>query len=86
MSVNSTVIQKRLAFHQQALDKLQEAYLALVEGGVQSYTIDDRSLTRFDLPKLMEEIREEERVVDELTSLLNGGKRRRAFAILPRDW
>lgn len=86
MSVNRTVIQKRLAFHQQALDKLQEAYLALVEGGVQSYTIDDRSLTRFDLPKLMEEIREEERVVDELTSLLNGGKRRRAFAILPRDW
>lgn len=84
--MNRTVIQKRLAFHQDALDKLQKAYLALVEGGVQSYTIDDRSLTRFDLPKLMEEIREEERVVDQLTTLLAGGKRRRAFAILPRDW
>lgn len=84
--MNRTVIQKRLAFHQDALDKLQTAYLALVEGGVQSYTIDDRSLTRFDLPKLMEEIREEERVVDQLTTLLAGGKRRRAFAILPRDW
>ncbi|NLM85542.1 MAG: hypothetical protein GX171_02485 [Clostridiales bacterium] len=81
-----TVIQQRLVFHQAALEKLQAAYLALVEGGVQSYTIDDRSLTRFDLPRLMEEIRTEERVVDELTSLLNGGKRRRAFAILPRDW
>jgi hypothetical protein len=81
-----SVIRKRLVFHQEALEKLQEAYLALVEGGVQSYTIDDRSLTRFDLPKLMNEIREEERIVDELTALLEGGKRRRAFAILPRDW
>lgn len=81
-----TIIQKRLEFHQKALDKLQEAYLALVEGGVQSYTIDDRSLTRFDLPRLMEEIRQEERVVDELTSMLSGGSRRKAFGILPRDW
>ncbi len=81
-----TIIQKRLEFHQAALDKLQEAYLALVEGRVQSYTIDDRSLTRFDLTRLMEEIRQEERVVDELTSMLNGGSRRRAFGILPRDW
>lgn len=84
--MNRTVIQQRLAFHQSALEKLQTAYVKLVEGGVQSYTIDDRSLTRFDLPKLMEEIREEERIVDELTELLNGGKRRRAFAVLARDW
>ena len=61
----TATIQQRLAFHQAALDKLQAAYLALVDGGVQSYTIDDRSLTRFDLPKLMEEIRTEERIVDE---------------------
>lgn len=84
--MDRTVIQQRLAFHQSALEKLQAAYVKLVEGGVQSYTIDDRSLTRFDLPKLMEEIREEERIVDELTELLNGGKRRRAFAVLARDW
>lgn len=84
--MNRTVIQQRLAFHQSALDKLRKAYVKLVEGGVQSYTLDDRSLTRFDLPKLMEEIRQEERIVDELTELLNGGKRRRAFAVLPRDW
>lgn len=84
--MNRTEIEKRLVFHQTALDKLQAAYLALVEGGVQSYSIDDRSLTRFDLPRLMEEIRKEESVVDELTALLGGGKRRRAFAVLPRDW
>jgi hypothetical protein len=84
--MNRTIIQARLTFHQQALDKLQAAYLALVDGGVQSYSIDDRSLTRFDLPKLMEEIRKEENEVNQLTALLSGGVRRKAFGIVPRDW
>jgi hypothetical protein len=84
--MNRTIIQSRLTFHQQALDKLQAAYLALVDGGVQSYSIDDRSLTRFDLPKLMEEIRKEENEVNQLTALLSGGVRRKAFGIVPRDW
>ena len=84
--MNRTIIQARLTFHQQALDKLQAAYLALVDGGVQSYSIDDRSLTRFDLPKLMEEIRKEENEVNQLTALLSGGVRRNAFGIVPRDW
>ena len=84
--MNRTIIQARLSFHQQALDKLQAAYLALVDGGVQSYSIDDRSLTRFDLPKLMEEIRKEENEVNQLTALLSGGVRRKAFGIVPRDW
>ena len=84
--MNRTIIQSRLTFHQQALDKLQAAYLALVDGRVQSYSIDDRSLTRFDLPKLMEEIRKEENEVNQLTALLSGGVRRKAFGIVPRDW
>ena len=83
---NQAVIQASLAFHQAVLEKLQAAYLQLVDGGVQSYTIDDRSLTRFDLGRLSDEIRQEESKIGQLTALLNGGKRRRAFAILPRDW
>lgn len=83
---NQAVIQASLVFHRTVLEKLQAAYLQLVDGGVQSYTIDDRSLTRFDLGRLSEEIREEESKIGQLTALLNGGKRRRAFAILPRDW
>jgi len=53
---------------------------------VKSYTIDDRSLTRFDLDKLKDEIADEENTVDELTAMLNGMKPRRAFGVLPRDW
>ena len=35
-----------LDFHKVAKQKLQEAYLAIAEGGVQSYSIGSRSLTK----------------------------------------
>ena len=79
-------LRARLDFRKKALEKLREAYLALVDGRVKSYTIDDRQLTRFDLPDLRREIEEAERAVDELAAQLGGKKTRRAFAILPRDW
>ena len=66
--------------------KLRVAYLKLLDGGVKSYRIDDRELTRFDLPKLQEEIKSAEKKVDELTTLLEGQKPRRAIAVIPRDW
>lgn len=79
-------LRARLDFWQSALSKLRSAYLALVDGGVKSYTIDDRELTRFDLPALKGEIENAEKKVDELLSELNGRKRRKAFGIVPRDW
>ncbi len=81
-----SVIRKRLGFHQAVYDKLQEAYIALLEGGAQSYRIDDRSLTRLDLKTLQEEIEAEERNIDELEALLEGKRRRKAFGVIPRDW
>ena len=63
-----------------------KTYLKLLGGGVQSYKIDDRELTRFDLPKLQDEIEAAEKKVDELTALLEGQKPRRAVAVIPRDW
>ena len=83
---NQTEIKTRLAFWKSALEKMQAAYLALVDGGVKSYTIDDRQLTRFDIPDLLKQIEEAERRVDELISLLGGGKARKVFGIVPRDW
>lgn len=76
----------RLDFYQTALQKMRAAYLALVDGGVKSYSIDDRTLTRFDLPSLLEEIKETERKVDELTALCSGRRARKAFGIVPRNW
>ncbi len=81
-----TELNARLVFWQSALQKMRTAYLALVDGGVQSYTIDDRSLTRFDLPDLMKKIEVAEKKVDELSKLVQGKKARKAFGIVPRNW
>ena len=83
---NAVELRARLDFWQKALEKLRAAYLKLLDGGVKSYRIDDRELTRFDLPKLQEEIEGAEKKVDELTALLGGQKPRRAVAVIPRDW
>lgn len=79
-------LRARLEFRRDALKELRKAYLALVKGGVKSYMIDDRQLTRFDLPALKKEIEAAEAEIDELENLLNGQRPRRAFGILPRDW
>ena len=83
---NAVELRARLDFWKKALEKLRMAYLKLLDGGVKSYRIDDRELTRFDLPKLQEEIEAAENKVDELTALLEGQKPRRAVAVIPRDW
>lgn len=84
--VNAVELRARLDFWQKALEKLRTAYLKLLDGGVKSYRIDDRELTRFDLAKLQNEIGAAEAKVDELTALLEGQKPRRAVAVIPRDW
>ena len=83
---DATELKARLEFWKNALSKLRAAYLALVDGGVKSYTIDDRQLTRFDLPSLKDEIKEAEKKVDELTAILSNKRPRKAFGVIPRDW
>lgn len=79
-------MQARYEFWKTSLEKLRKAYLALIDGGVKSYTIDDRQLTKFDLPALKQEIKEAETQVDELSSCLKNGKPRKAFGVVMRDW
>lgn len=83
---NRTIIQERLDFWKSVYEKLQKAYLALIEGGVKSYTIDDRELTRFDIPDLKKQIEDAEEKIDELSAALEGKRPRKAFGIIPRDW
>lgn len=81
-----TTLNARLAFKQSALEKLRAAYLALIDGGVKAYMIDDRQLTRFDLPVLKKQIKELEEEIDELEALVAGARPRRAFGVIPRDF
>lgn len=83
---NRTIIKERLSFWQNVHKKLQKAYIALIEGGVKSYMIDDRQLTRFDIPTLEKELEDCEQKIDELTAALEGKRPRKAFGIIPRDW
>ncbi len=81
-----TELKDSLAFWKSAQAKLRAAYLALLEGGVKSYTIDDRQLTRFDIPDLQKELEAADKKVNELTALLSGRRARKAFGVIPRDW
>lgn len=83
---DKTIIRERLTYWQGVYEKLQTAYLALVEGGVKSYTIEDRSVTKFDAPNLLKEMEQIEQKIDELTAALEGKRPRKAFGIIPRDW
>ncbi len=83
---NKTEIEARLAFWRSALEKLREAYLALLDGGTKSYKLGTEELTKLDLTSLAKRIEEAEARVDELTALANGGHARRAFAAVPMDW
>lgn len=79
-------IQKRLDYWEGTLGELMDAYLALVKGGVKSYSLSDRELTRLDLPSLKKAINDAETKIAELEALLAGQRPRKAFAVLPRDW
>lgn len=81
-----TEIKARLAFRQSAIEKLRTAYLALLDGGVKSYMIDDRQLTRFDIDTLKDEIDEMEQEIDQMAAILNGKSRRKSVGVVIRDW
>lgn len=84
--MNRETIQERLTYWREQLGRLMDAYVALIEGGVKSYKIDDRELTRFDLPSLKKAINDAEDKVSQYENLLEGTKPRRAFAVVPRDY
>ena len=83
--VSKTEVESRVSFHRAALEKLRAAYIALLEHGVQSYSIGSRSLTRLDLTKIADEIKYHEKEIDGLEELLRGGRRRKAVGVVPRD-
>lgn len=60
----------------------------MLTGGVQSYGIGSRNLTRYqtDLANIREAIKELEKEIDQLEGLLAGNSRRRALGVIPRDW
>lgn len=84
--MNRERLKKRIEVKEKALDAAYLAYQSLMEGNVQRYVLGSRELTKLDLEKLGKEITKMENELEELESLLNGGARRKAVAVIPRDW
>lgn len=83
--MDATEIRARLEFKRAVLPRLREAYIALVDGGVKSFRLEDRELTNLDLGALRREIEHTEREIDALNAQLRGRRARRAFGVVPRD-
>ena len=58
---NKVEIRARLTFWRSSLEKLREAYLTLLDGGVKSYKIGNEELTRLDLVSLQKRMEETEK-------------------------
>ena len=84
--MTTETIKKRLAYWEETYDYLTSCYQELIKSGVQSYEIDDRALTRFNIPNLRKAIQEAEQNVDKYENMLNGKKPRKIMAVVPRDW
>ena len=87
------MLRKRKEFLEKRLSRLLahyeaawEAYEALTSGGVKSYMIGDRQLSRFDLDELTDDIEDTELKIAETEAMLNGGSVRKAVSVIPRDW
>ena len=84
--MTTETIRKRLTYWEETYDYLTSCYQELIKGGVQSYEIDDRALTRFNIQNLRKAIQEAEQMIDKYENMLNGRKPRKIMAIVPRDW
>jgi hypothetical protein len=84
--ISQAQAQAMYEYYEQLISKLTEAKLALISGGVKSYTINDRSLTRFDVESLTAEIDDAVNKRAEYDAIRNGRAPRKAFGIIPRDW
>lgn len=73
-------------YYDKLISRLTEAKLKLIDGGVKSYTIDDRSLTRFDMDKISAEIDDAVNKRAVYKAIMNGRSPRKAVGVIPRDF
>lgn len=72
-------------YYDKLINRLTEAKLKLIDGGVKSYTIDDRSLTRFDIDKISAELDDAVNKRAMYKAVMNGRSPRKAVGVVPRD-
>ncbi len=83
--ISKKTARKMYNYYTERIDQLIQAQTALTGGGVKSYTIGDRSLTRLDLKDLSEEIEEAVNRQAYYDAILHGKSPRAVVTIVPTD-
>lgn len=83
--ISKKTARKMYNYYTEQIDRLIQAQAALTKGGVKSYAIADRQITRFDLSRLSSEIEEAVNKQAYYDAILHGRPTRGICTIVPND-
>ena len=83
--ISRKTARKMYNYYTERIDQLIEAQTALTRGGVKSYTIADRQITKFDLTRLSQEIDDAVQKQAYYDAILKGNPTRAIVGIVPTD-
>ena len=86
--MSTTDIQETIKRKEARLERYYDREAEMLTGGVQSYGIGSRNLTRYqtDLANIRAAIKELEAEIKELKAKAEGRGVRKAVGVVPRDW
>lgn len=79
-------LKRQLLWWTTCLEQAKEAFIGLLDGRAQKYTIGSRSLERLDLKDLFDIIGEIEDELEDLESEISGSGGRQVIPIIPMNW
>ena len=83
--ISKQTARKMYNYYTERIDQLIQAQTALTAGGVKSYAIGDRTLTKFDLTTLSAELDEAVNKQAYYNAILKGKQTRRMVGVVPTD-
>lgn len=86
--MQTTQIKEKLDSAKKRLELYYKREAEMLDGGVQSYGLGTRSVTRYntDLTQIRSAISDLKKEIASLEAQLAGGKARKAVGVVPRDW
>lgn len=83
--ISKATAKKMYEYYSKQIDRLIQAQEALTSGGVKSYTIGDRQITRYDLKSVSDEIEEAVKRQAYYDAIIKGKAVRAMTTIVPTD-
>lgn len=83
--ISKKTARKMYEYYTERIDQLIQAQTALTAGGVKSYTIGDRQITKFDLSRLSEELDDAVEKQSYYDNIIHNRPTRAIVGIVPND-